>query len=271
MPKEQFDMLSSKKYAGMFWACKSCTSFAAKYQADVLRFNQRLDALEKKVGEADEVREDVENLKKEFEVAKSSGSLSSNGEVFTELRERESRKNNIVIYELDEPSGNNKEERVAEDEQQLQDLLKDIDISVKVDDDIRFMSRLGKFDKQRKRPLLVGVVDHTTKERILSKAPRLAKMAEPRCNVNIASDLTRKQREEEKGLQLEVKARNDKLTDEENFIWKVIGRRGERRIVRSMLNSPRQGQEQAGPRVPQPRGEAGGAAASRAGRRIAPR
>ena len=185
MPKEQFDMLSSKKYAGMFWACKSCTSFAAKYQADVLRFNQRLDALEKKVGEADEVREDVENLKKEFEVAKSSGSLSSNGEVFTELRERESRKNNIMIYKLDEPSGNNKEERVAEDKQQLQDLLKDIDISVKVDDDIRFMSRLGKFDKQRKRPLLVGVVDHTTKERILSKASRLAKMAEPQCNVKL--------------------------------------------------------------------------------------
>ena len=48
-------------------------------------------------------------------------------------------------------------------------------------------------------------------------------------------DLTKLQRKEEDDLRKEASDMNDKMSDEEskNFTWKVVGRRGERRLVRA--------------------------------------
>ena len=53
--------------------------------------------------------------------------------------------------------------------------------------------------------------------------------------VTIVPDLTKLQRKEEDDLCKEADDLNDRLSGEEakNFMWRVVGRRGERRLVRT--------------------------------------
>ncbi len=54
-------------------------------------------------------------------------------------------------------------------------------------------------------------------------------------NVSVISDLTKRQREEEKKMRQEADRLNAERSkeDEKNWLWKVVGRRGERRLVKT--------------------------------------
>ena len=110
---------------------------------------------------------------------------------------------------------------------------------VKVEETTKFSVRLGKFSTDGCRPLLVGFRDVQAKESILDNAWKLSKEKEgsPWAAVSIVPDLTQLQRKEEESLRTEAKEMNNKLSAEEakNCCWKVVGRRGERRIVRVTL------------------------------------
>ena len=274
MPKDQFDMLYSKKCRGMFWACRSCTSFAEKHRAETLLFKQRLEALEKKTEEIDEVSASVEELKKDVEEMKSTQSNSeSSSTVFAEIRDRDSRKDNLVIYDLPEPAGDNSRDRIENDREQFCNLMSSIDVTVNVDNDVKFMKRLGKYVNERKRPLLVGISSQNVKESILQNAPKLASQHGTTSQINITRDLTKMQRDEESKMKRDAEARNAQLSeaDKKNFQWKVIGRRGERRMVKSRIEQTGTGQGAQGrggrPQpAAHPRG-GGGAGRARGGRR----
>ena len=72
---------------------------------------------------------------------------------------------------------------------------------------------------------------------ILDKAPGLSAMEGPWSNIHIVKDLTKSQRKDEDQFRTTVQRRNTERSEVEklNFEWKVVGRRGERRIVKVSL------------------------------------
>ena len=158
--------------------------------------------------------------------------------VLEEMRERESRKNNLIIHNLEEPGAEfvDSKERMEKDIEKVQCLIDQIEVQINISDVCRFAKRLGPREESSgtPRPLLIGfkTVDHCNS--ILEKSPDLAKMDEPLSNINIIRDLTKTQRKEEKNLRVEADKKNAELSEEDqgNWKWVVVGRRGERKIVK---------------------------------------
>jgi hypothetical protein len=111
---------------------------------------------------------------------------------------------------------------------------------VKIDEGVRFAKRLGASDESSSspRPLLVGFKAVTDCTAMLDKSPALSELDESWSVINIVRDLTKGQRKEEKDLRDEATKNNSELSEEDslNWIWKVVGRRGERKLVRVKKN-----------------------------------
>ena len=116
MAADSVKILSSKKYDGITWSCRSCKSFAQKYNKTTLKINDRLDKLEKKIEKVDllecymkSIKDDVamlKNLKDDVVLLKNSDNRTGISEevVFEELRDQEHRRENIIIHDLPEPT-----------------------------------------------------------------------------------------------------------------------------------------------------------------------
>ena len=115
----------------------------------------------------------------------------------SELKEREKRANNIVIFRAKEPASENKNDSVKEDEALIQGLLEEIGCGGTNPEQI---TRLGKKDKDRRRPLRFNVKDTTQKAAIMAALPRLGEAQEPYKSIVVSHDLTPLQREERKKL-----------------------------------------------------------------------
>ena len=242
MPDECFKILDkANKYGGMHWSCQSCSAFAEKFNAGLQEMNRRLVTIEKKVDiqttDIDSVKSDVSDIKEQVNKIKED-SVKDKGNsaegIYSELRERENRKLNVLVHNIKESDKSDKDERVKEDFNILSEVSSQIDTEVR-ESDIKFMTRIGKKSDSGPRPLLVGLKDMALKDKLLSNAPKLAKCDEPLSEVNFISDLTKIQRKEENLLREEVKQKNEGRTADEakNFIWKLVGRRGERRITKA--------------------------------------
>ena len=218
------------------WSCASCSSYATKFNTSILELHMRLRKME---ANCSENTKDIELVQKNMEIlqgkvdAISVDSVSKNTTttIFNEIRERDLRKNNVIIYNLDEPQGSNKEERLTKDKKSLRDLCDEIDVKLNLDEDCKFVTRLGKFDKEKTRPMLVGLHNDDIKRSILSNARKLNKTKD---NIKISHDLTNQQRSEEKELLNEAETKNGERTEEEkrSFKFQVVGRKGEKRIAR---------------------------------------
>ena len=234
LPNDSLKILASKKYEGINWTCRSCKSFALKYNKTTLKINERLDKIEKKIDKVDDIEEEIENLRQDVKNIKGTGSNGSNEEsIFAELRDRESRKENIVFYDMPEPEGQDGAERARLDKEHVTDLLYQIGIDINTYD-IKFSTRLGRYDCERTRPLLIGIPSQNLRETILSYAHRINSLSDPLRNVMISKDLTKKQRDEEKNLKSDAERKNSELSDDEkkNFQWQVIGPKGGKRLVK---------------------------------------
>ena len=255
LSSECMKALGSKKNDGIAWTCRACKSFATKYSKINLKIDARLDKLEEQMDKVEELQlkleersskvekemERVEVLEKEMkELQKIVNDIQvlprENGDnevIFEELRERENRKDNLMIYDIPEPQANTGDQRAEIDRKRFTEVLDSLNIKISKED-IRFMTRLGRYDNSRTRPALIGIQNPGLKEKILLKAPLLNTMREPYCRVKIVKDLTRKQREEEEKLKCIASDRNTAMSndDKKNFQWMVVGRRGERRLQR---------------------------------------
>lgn len=142
--------------------------------------------------------------------------------IATEVAERDSRKDNIIMHNIPEV---NQEllDQGKDDAQQILDILKFIQPDME-QENIRKTYRLGKRTEDKKRPVCVVLKDNQTKSKILSAAKKLKDSRYK--EIGIANDLTKTQRDELKKLRDEAKARS---TDEMTYIvtgkpgfWKVV-------------------------------------------------
>jgi hypothetical protein len=173
------------------------------------------------------VEEKSENTKVECKQAVADSNIA----VFAELREREERKHNIVVYGLQEGGEGMKGlERKKFDIDKMCKVAKEVGVSVKTGD-IKFAKRLGQYDGED-RPLQVGLFNLTTKENLLKNGRQLKDSLEYG-DIYISPDITKQQREEEKELWKEAERRNEVLEPDEalNSEWKVVGMKGEKRLI----------------------------------------
>jgi hypothetical protein len=83
------------------------------------------------------------------------------------------------------------------------------------------------------RPIVIGLRSEQEKRYILDRAADLRNTRFS--NVSICPDMTRMQRRAEDQLAKEAEIRNNQLTTEDrdkNLRWMVVGRRGEKRLIK---------------------------------------
>lgn len=229
------------KETGMaWWACRSCLSFSQKINAQFKSMSQRMDGMEDKISRNSEdiskTKREVSNLDREVQrIDEKTDRLQAQIEskIFEEMREREQRRLNLVLHGVKEPSDNveGNWKRAEEDKDTCVRIFRTVRIRTEKSD-IRFCRRVGQKSREP-RPMVIGLYTEEERRHILGKAKDLQNSEYS--EVNIVPDLTRKQRMEETTMRDEVDQRNKELTKEDrekNLKWLVVGRKGERRIIK---------------------------------------
>ena len=189
----------------------------------------------------------LENVQKEVDTLKET--IESNPvqeEVFKEINEREIRKSNIVLYNIREPEGETAETRKAEDTDEVRNIFKVINNKVNTETEVKFMYRIGEKEKNsdnsdaRPRPLLIGFKKSSSAENILSNCKNLKNSDFD--SISVVPDLTQRQRKGEQLMREEVQKRNEDRTEEESENWeyRMLGPRGQRKIVKCRINAQEQ-------------------------------
>lgn len=234
-----------KETGSAFWVCRPCQSYAQRIQHNFSENNKRHEATEKKVDEnAKEIeknKKEIEDMKKEMRKMMERITLDReerDERVFEEMQERDVRRANLVIHgvrEIPEQVRGSKE-RAERDKDNCEEIFRTMRANV-TKDDLRFCRRMGEKndDPDKPRPIVIGLESEEVKRHLLAKAKNLQNSRFEK--VSIVPDLTRIQRSKENDLVEEAKDRNKKLSRqdvENNLKWIVVGRKGERRLIKGV-------------------------------------
>ena len=114
-----------------------------------------------------------------------------------------------------------------------------IEADVQIADSIKFVKRIGARAERggKPRPLLIGFKYAEGKQKMMDNTRKLADRVDTWKEVSIIHDLTKMQREEEQKMRTEAERLTKELSDEDqkNWLFKVVGRRGERRVMKVSL------------------------------------
>ena len=237
------------------WGCDGCLKGFHEFSMQVVALDEKVKGINKQVDinteSINKVTDRVSNLEKQVEKQKVDAKQDkaeivkeANKAWSQELRDRENRKANLVIYALPEPPAflTNKHERKGKDNEALITLLKELGVQANVDM-IKFSVRTGEYRDNvhtKPRPFLVGFKCQQTREDILNKAKNLKDSA-TFSRTSIVPDLTRQQRDEDNELMKEMEQKNEEMSEEEasNWEWRCLGRRGGRNLVKCKVNKPK--------------------------------
>ena len=246
-----------------YWSCEGCSlAFAnltrrmsqfekdvAGVKVNVLTNTQNIQANSDKL---ESVVKDVEKSKQDRVQDKADAVADATKVWSRELRERENKKCNVIIYGLAEPSPEVESgiARKEADLEQLKSLLDDMGAIVDIKEDIKFSFRPGVLNmdtvEEDPRPLNVGFRTQENQEQLFSKARNLRNSTKFR-KVSIVPDLTSLQRKEDHDLIKEAEKLNEDMSerDQGNWVYRCVGRKGQRVIsklkVRDNPMAPRGG------------------------------
>ena len=124
-------------------------------------------------------------------------------------------------------------QRLSHDLEKLQLLANALTVEIEVATSLKTVRRLGE-RSENPRPLLLSFNNINEKESMLDNASKLRDQAEWK-SVSLVQDLTKKQRQQEQSLREKRDSMNAERSEEEekNWEWRLVGRRGERSIVKS--------------------------------------
>lgn len=242
MSDEGFKALQvqAKELGMAYWACKSCLSFAQKMNHSFKEMTKKMDELtdrveanEKRIGETENGLEDVKKgVKKVGESVETAIERAENG-LYEELKERESKRTNLLLHGVEEPARNitGNRERMEDDLRACERIFKEAKARTKRAD-IKFCRRIGERG-EKPRPMVVGLKSEEEKRHVLDCARTLKDTTFD--YISIVPDLTLRQRREETELEKEAERRNKNLTEEDrskNWKWLVVGRKGEKRLIK---------------------------------------
>ena len=158
------------------------------------------------------------------------------GKHLEEDKEIEERRQNIIVYKVPEDVSADFTTRKDNDMKFITDMLFDVFHIGIQDGDIEKIFRLGRFcgDAEVARPLLVRFKDFSMKEKVMTNVVMLRQADSQFTSVNIAHDLTPKQREEIRTLI--TAARKEYVDggneDVENYRFVVVGQGPRRKVIK---------------------------------------
>ena len=127
-----------------------------------------------------------------------------------ELEVTESKKDNIVLFNVPESGSEKIEDRMRHDRQMFL-MLYDITKEDFDDKSVKLIHRVGKKSKENTRPMLIKFTKNETKTKYMKASGDLAlNVEEDEVKVYASHDLTKNQRTKMKELAAEVKVRNEK-------------------------------------------------------------
>ena len=178
-----------------------------------------------------EVAKEVEDkfLKVGLEMESVQKSLQSTKSYVEEERDKEARRNNIMVYRMPESIENTLERRIQSDRQFLVAMMNSLNNGV-VEEDIGKVYRLGKRTEGIDRPLLVQFKNHLAKNLTMDSLFRLKETESRFKNVIIGHDMTKNEREQCKQLVEEAKFKTAHESSGE-VIYKVRGPPGHMKII----------------------------------------
>ena len=168
-------------------------------------------------------------------------------EVISELHEQAKRRPNIIIHKMDELHTADEEGRVEHDISSLLELinyLKDEDDDPYIEDHFENIKRLGPYDQNKCRPLLVEFVSDVEKNDIMRKLYKLKDAPVHLKRVSVCHDMTRSQREADKVLVAQAKRLEEECQG--NFIFRVRGPPEKRFIKKIPVSQERRNQRSPG-------------------------
>ena len=238
------------------WSCDGCAHGLVKLHKMIAANQMEIASIKETVSEVqattDQNTKDIANnadnivtMNKDIEDLKNKEScISSTDDVFEEMDLRESKKANLMIFSLPEseqslPSLQKKENDIKV----VKNICSYLGVDFNYETDVKFIYRVGVVG-EKPRPLSLGLRYANQRDDILKRAWRLGKNSKYD-KISLAPDLTPLQVKKEKKLQAEAQENNENLTgnDAKNFVWKLIGTRGNRILRKVKIK------EQAQPRT----------------------
>lgn len=152
-----------------------------------------------------------------------------------EQRDKEGRKNNIILYKVPETAAPRADERNKADISFCLQLFNNV-LNVGIgEEDLIHVFRLGRMgENDTPRPLMVQFADYKYKNLVMENLFKLKHSEQKFNRVVIAHDMTAKEREECKKLVAEAKQRASEDTSGE-YIYRVRGPPGQMKITRIRL------------------------------------
>ncbi len=194
----------------------------------------QLATLEEKIqGEITSLKDNIQQLKPGTSDS-SSGNGNIIGQVCTQLKDRDNRANNLVIYRAIESTSNLKDERIKHDKEIVDKLY----IATSHGSLNHKCRRLGKKalgptredgTLQQNRPLLVTFETNDDKMKVMKNLQALRSAEDMLKVLSVAHDMSKEEREVNNKLRVEAKKLNDE-NEEENFIYVVRGEPWNRKI-----------------------------------------
>jgi hypothetical protein len=244
MPDNTFKLLEEqvKESGSAYWVCRPCQQFGQRIKHQINETNKRQDENEKKT---EENRRRLDGTDKrmdmlEREMKKMAERLDNDGgeredRLCDEMQEREVRRMNLIIHGIEEPPERVKinRERLEIDKSRCEQLFTAMKARTKKED-LRFCRRIGE-KTAGPRPMVIGLETEEEKRHILARARNLQGTAYQ--DISVVPDLTKKQRAREADMKREADERNKNLTNEDrnrNEKWLVVGRRGEKRLIKGV-------------------------------------
>ena len=247
--------IQAKEVGQAYWACRSCMNFNTKWNNQMREVSKRQDETEAKVEDNSDKIEEVRKITEELRAELREQTRRTEGleermatALDSELREREARRLNLVIHGLPEPDANIKDprERMERDKEECERLFIAMKARTRYQA-IKFCRRIGEKGGDP-RPMVFGVHSEEEKRHLLEKSKELLYTQYE--NVTVVPDMTKSQRKGEQKLRDEADRRNTELTAEDrekNLKWLVVGKRGEKRLIKGTERDGQPGRQERGP------------------------
>lgn len=212
---ELYKML--QKFNSQMWFCSTCKTEVKRNNEKIRELEKKNELMESKVKILEEnwgilrkeiLEEAVAKVKTEVGEDLVKRTAKYVMEQMKEDNERDKKKENIIMYNVEESKMENIDERIKEDAKRVCDIY---DNSLEVREyTIEKIIRLGKREDGRNRPLLIKLRNEREKWNIIKNAKKLKhERAEDKKRVGISLDLTEKERDIDRKLRTELKERRD--------------------------------------------------------------
>lgn len=156
--------------------------------------------------------------------------IQNSREDAAEERDKEQRRNNIILYKVPESDESRTEDRTKQDMFFALGMFNNVLNVGSTEDDVLAIYRLGPRG-DTSRPLLIKLSSHHNKNMIMESLYKLRNAEAKYKNIVVSHDLTKKERVKCKELVEEARYRTENQTTPGEYVFKVRGQPGKLRII----------------------------------------